>query len=178
MAETFTERDVKDLYEGSNLFRSLLDHPEHGQDIKRVLTNDFGVPLAEVQVEDRVQKRFQEPMGKLEKQIVELTEKLKERDLREEVQGHRKKLRDIGLSDDELKEVEELMQEKRIPDYETAHELLRYRRQSMKPHGAIDDGRMDVKSGEQMEKVWKEPRNNKARLIEALAEFRSMHPKR
>lgn len=104
------------------------------------------LPVPEIEMEEAVNKRA----SAAEQRVQQLEAKLRQREVREELNKRRNALREKGYaqSDEEIQEIEKLMTEKGIANHETAADYWRYMRQSAVPTPGYPQpvmSRMDVK---------------------------------
>jgi len=104
------------------------------------------LPVPELEMEEIVNSRA----SAAEKRVEELENKLRARDVREELSKRRNRLKEQGLaqSDDEILEIEKLMTEKGIANHETAADYWRHMKQSAVPTPGYPSpvmSRMDIK---------------------------------
>ena len=104
------------------------------------------LPVPEIEMEDVVNKRA----SAAEQRVQQLEAKLRQREVREELNKRRNVLKEKGYaqSDEEIQEIEKLMTEKGIANHETAADYWRYMRQSAVPTPGYPQpvmSRMDIK---------------------------------
>lgn len=104
------------------------------------------LPVPEIEMEEAVEKRT----SAAEQRVKELENKLRQREVREELAKRRNALKEKGYvqSDEEIQEIEKLMTEKGIANHETAADYFRYMKQSAVPTPGYPQpvmSRMDVK---------------------------------
>ena len=108
------------------------------------VTPDLSVP--ELEMEAIVNERA----SAAEKRVEDLEKQLRAREIREELNKRRSRLKEQGLaqSDDEILEIEKLMTEKGIANHETAADYWRHMKQSAVPTPGYPQpvmSRLDIK---------------------------------
>jgi len=104
------------------------------------------LPVPEIEMEEAVEKRT----SAAEQRVKEIENKLRQREVREELAKRRNALKEKGYvqSDEEIQEIEKLMTEKGIANHETAADYFRYMKQSAVPTPGYPQpvmSRMDIK---------------------------------
>jgi hypothetical protein len=104
------------------------------------------LPVPELEMEEIVNTRA----SAAERRVEELENKLRARDVREELTKRRSRLKEQGLaqSDDDILEIEKLMTEKGIANHETAADYWKHMKQSAVPTSGYPQpvmSRMDIK---------------------------------
>lgn len=89
------------------------------------------LPVPEIEMEEAVNARA----SVAEQKVAQLEAKLRQREVKDELNKRRNSLRDKGYvqSDDEILEIEKLMTEKGIANHETAADYWRHMKQSAVP---------------------------------------------
>jgi len=89
------------------------------------------LPVPEIEIEEQVNRRI----AAADQKVNDLEQKLRQRDVREELNKRRNALKEKGYvqSDDEILEVEKLMTEKGIANHETAADYWRHMKQAAVP---------------------------------------------
>lgn len=124
---SFEQRD-----ELARLMKELADNPKTRKDILR-LTKEVRpeMPIPELEIESNTRQAVE----KAEQRVIELENKLRERDAREELARRRQALREKNLvsNDQDVDEVEKVMLEKNIANHEAAAEYWNWMKQSAAP---------------------------------------------
>ncbi len=104
------------------------------------------LPVPEIEIEEQVNRRA----AAAEQKVADMEQKLRQRDVREELNKRRNALKEKGYvqSDDEILEIEKLMTQKGIANHETAADYWRHMKQAAVPTPGYPQpvmSRMDVK---------------------------------
>ncbi len=93
------------------------------------------LPVPELEMEEVVNQR----VSASEQRVADLEKQLRAREVRDELNRRRSKLKESGYaqSDDDILEIEKLMTEKGIANHETAADYWRHMKQSAVPTSAV-----------------------------------------
>lgn len=119
------------LLEVARLQEKLASNPETRADYMRLVkkTNP-SLAIPEIDMADKMEQR----LAKESEARQNLEQKLAQKEAEERVARKRDKVKtDFKLSDDQLTQVEKLMTDKRIPDYETAAEFFQMSQRAAPP---------------------------------------------
>lgn len=124
--ENLSDGDIREL---ALLAKELHDNPTTRADALR-LTKRIrqDLPIPEIEIQDRMETTRQHMQSKIDS----LEAKLRERDARQVLDERRNRLKSLGKvqSDEEVKQVEKIMIEKRIADHETAADYFNWMKQA------------------------------------------------
>ncbi|NDG19507.1 MAG: hypothetical protein EB117_14710 [Betaproteobacteria bacterium] len=171
--ENLSEGEIREL---ALLAKELHDNPSTRSEALR-LTKKIrqDLPIPELDLQDRVEKNREAMQAKIDS----LEAKLRENDARKTLDERRRALKDNGKvsSDDEIKEVEKIMVEKKIADHETAADYFNWMKQAEvdKPTPIFQGS--PVLNNFDLKNYFKNPQNAaRENAMQALTELRS--PKR
>ena len=168
--ENLSEGEIREL---ALLAKELHDNPDTRRDALR-LTKKIrqDLPIPELDLQDTVEKTRVQMQSKIDA----LEAKLRENDARKTLEERRNALRSKGKvsSDDEIKEVEKLMVEKKIADHETAADYFNWMKQAEvdKPTPIFQGS--PVLNNFDLKNYFKNPQNAaRENAMQALNELRS-----
>ncbi|NBW12745.1 MAG: hypothetical protein EBR82_32440 [Caulobacteraceae bacterium] len=171
--ENLSEGEIREL---ALLAKELHDNPSTRSEALR-LTKKIrqDLPIPELDLQDKVEKNREAMQAKIDS----LEAKLRENDARKTLDERRRALKDNGKvsSDDEIKEVEKIMVEKKIADHETAADYFNWMKQAEvdKPTPIFQGS--PVLNNFDLKNYFKNPQNAaRENAMQALTELRS--PKR
>lgn len=114
----------------AGLTQLLAEHPETRRDFLRMTKKvKPDLPIPELELEDR----FTAARGEDAKRIAALEGKLAQKDAMQALEERRKKLRDRGFNDDDIKGTEKVMLEKGITNHEAGGDYFEWMNQAAKP---------------------------------------------
>jgi len=125
--ENYTAQEIADL---AALADQLASNPATRKEMLR-LTKKISpnTPIPEIDVEHQISsfaKPYVEKINGLESQLSEMR-------LKDSILSKQSELKKKGFSDEEISEVQKLMVEKQIPNYETAADFFRMQKQTATP---------------------------------------------
>ena len=171
--ENLSEGEIREL---ALLAKELHDNPSTRSEALR-LTKKIrqDLPIPELDLQDKVEKNREAMQNKIDA----LEAKLRENDARKTLEERRRSLKENGkvTSDDEIKEVEKIMVEKKIADHETAADYFNWMKQAEvdKPTPIFQGS--PVLNNFDLKNYFKNPQNAaRENAMQALTELRS--PKR
>jgi len=168
--ENLSDGEIREL---ALLAKELHDNPDTRRDALR-LTKKIrqDLPIPELDLQDTVEKT----RAHMQSKIDALEAKLRENDARKTLEERRNALKSKGKvsSDDEIKEVEKLMVEKKIADHETAADYFNWMKQAEvdKPTPIFQGS--PVLNNFDLKNYFKNPQNAaRENAMQALNELRS-----
>lgn len=112
------------------LARQLAENPETRKEFLRLTKKAKpDMPIPELEIEDSTNNAVQ----KAEERVQALEARLKEKDAREELEKRRSKIRERGLKDQDVEEVEKIMLEKGITNHDAAADYWNWMKQAAQP---------------------------------------------
>lgn len=113
------------------LARELADNPATRESFLRLTkTARPNMPIGEIDLKDDMASKFEQAQSRME----QLEGKLREKEAMEELERRRNKLlRNKGVKEDEIAEIEKLMLEKGITSHESAADYYNWMRQAATP---------------------------------------------
>ena len=129
--ESLENLDQNQIYELARLGKTLADNPDTRKDFLRLtkrVNPDLVIP--ELQIEEYTEKK----VSAAEEKVMALENKMRERDIRDQLDAKRKKLKETyNVDDNAVGEIEKIMLDQGITNHDTAAQHWEWMKQAASP---------------------------------------------